>query len=556
MIRLAALLALALSVAAGGRAESTLRFVDIAAEAGVSAEIRHGGSGKQWIAEANGSGAAALDFDNDGWMDLVIASGASMEDLRTIVKGESPRPGRGRLYLYRNTGGGRFVDVTEASGLDSPYWPTGVTAADFDNDGAVDIFVTAIGRDSLFRGAGDGTFVEIGAEAGLLATAAWHTGAAFGDYDADGDLDLYVTAYLDLAKLPVEGDAPVCRFRGLDVFCGPLGLTAAADTLYRNAGDGTFEDVSVRSGVGRVKPSYGFTPVWEDLDQDGDLDLFVSNDSEPNFFFRNEGDGVLEEDALAAGLAYNADGSSQSDMGVAVGDYDGDGDVDIFTTTFSDDYFPLFQQQWPGFFEDVAFRAGLVEPTTPLLGWSAGFADLDNDGDLDLWTVNGHVYPTAGELSTTEYHQAIVVFENRDGKFAPATGATPAPRQSYRGGLAADFDNDGRVDLLAVPVDGSPTLLANRRAASGSWVGVSLHSVRTNVEAVGARVEIAACGKQRSVPVRSRGGYASRDDPRAHFGLGACTMVDEITVTWPDGKLTKREKPAVDSWITVRDTQP
>ncbi len=555
-MRRAAALALAMLFAPSGRSESGLRFVDATDAAGVTAEIRHGGAGKRWIAEANGSGAAALDFDDDGWMDLVVASGATMEDLRAIVKGSRPRSGKRRFYLYRNAGAGKFEDVTAKSGLESPYWPTGVTAADFDNDGKVDIFVSAIGRDSLFKGAGDGTFVEVGVKAGLSQTTAWHTGAAFGDYDDDGDLDLYVAAYLDIAKLPVDGEAPVCRYRGIGVFCGPLGLPAAGDILYRNNGDGTFEDVSASSGTARVKPSYGFTPVWEDLDQDGDLDLFVSNDSAPNFLFLNNGAGAFEEDALGAGLAYNGDGKQQADMGVAVGDYDLDGDVDVFTTTFSDDYFPLFQQQSPGFFEDVSFRAGLVEPTMPLLGWSAGFADLDNDGDLDVWTVNGHVYPTAGDLSTTQYHQAVLIFENRAGKFLPAEGATPAPDRSFRGGLAADFDNDGRVDLLAVPVDGSPALLLNRSESGGSWIGIAPHSARTNAEAIGARVEVSYCGKRSLRTIRAHGGYASRDDPRAHFGLGACKTVDEVVVTWPDGRVSVEKNPSVDKWTVIRDVQP
>ncbi len=551
MIRLAVVLVPALAAAHALAADGQLRFKDATAEFGITSKVSHGGLAKEWIAEANGSGAAALDFDNDGWTDLLIASGASMDELRVLLKGRQPPAGKGRLYLYRNSGAGKFEDVTANSGLASPYWPTGVSAADYDNDGNVDVLVTAIGRDLLFRGAGDGTFLEVGKESGLSQAIAWHTGAAFGDYDADGDLDLYVAGYLDVFKLPIPDEAPVCRFRGLSVFCGPLGLAAAADILYRNNGDGTFEDVSTISGTAQAKPSYGFTPVWEDLDQDGDLDLFVSNDSAPNFLFVNQGDGTFEEDALAAGLAYNGDGKQQADMGVAVGDYDRDGDVDLFTTTFSDDYFPLFEQQAPGFFEDVSFRSGLVEPTMSLLGWSAGFADLDNDGDLDLWTVNGHVYPTAGDLSTTRYHQAVALFENRESTFVPVE-AEPSDR-SYRGGLAADFNNDGRIDLLALPVDGSPTLLQNLTSADASWIGIALRSSKTNAEAIGARVEVSYCGQKTARFVRAGGGYASRDDPRPHFGLGGCKAVDQVSVTWPDGAVTKMKGPPINEWISLHD---
>ncbi len=554
MKRTGRLVALMLSILAAARAESHLRFVDITAESGITAKVSHGGSGKEWIAEANGSGAGALDFDNDGWIDVIILSGASMDDLRIIVKGGRPDALKSRLYLYRNLGNGKFADVTAKSGLEVRFWPTGVAAADYDNDGNVDILITAIGSDSMFRGAGDGTFAEVGKRAGISQRTAWHTGGAFGDYDNDGDLDLYIAGYLDLSKLPFDEKAPVCRYRGLNVFCGPMGLAAADDILYRNKGDGTFEDVSAAAGTARAKPSYGFTPVWEDLDQDGDLDLLVTNDSAPNFLFVNNGDGTFAEDALARGIAYNADGKQQADMGVAVGDYDGDGDVDILTTTFADDYFPLFEQASPGYFEDVSFRTGLVEPTMPLLGWSAGFADLDNDGDLDLWTVNGHVYPSAGELSTTEYQQSIAVFENRGSKFAQVGAPTVgAPKRSYRGGLAADFNNNGRVDLLAIPVDGSPILLENRSAGDASWIGFILRSRRTNAEAVGAHVEVSHCGQRTVRFVRGGGGYASRDDPRPHFGLGQCKAVEQVAVTWPDGAVTTTKEPPLNQWVLIKD---
>lgn len=535
-------------------ATGSIRFIEIASQAGLTARIAHGGPEKRWIAEANGSGVAVLDYDADGWMDLLIASGSTMDGLRKIAAGNTPsQPGR-RLYLLRNLEGHRFEDVTSRAGLVCPYWATGVNAADYDNDGDVDILVTSIGRDLLFRNQGDGTFEEIGKKAGFNDGHAWHTGSSFGDLDADGDLDLYVAGYLELESVPVEGEPPVCDYRGLAVFCGPMQLDPAPDVLFLNNGDGTFSDITEQAGIRSMAPGYGFTPLIDDFNSDGRLDIFVANDSSPNFLFVNRGDGTFREDALAAGIAYNADGRTQADMGVCGGDYDSDGDLDLLTTTFSEDHFPLFQQQTPGLFEDVSSRVGLRNETVPQLGWGCGLADLDNDGDKDLWLANGHVYPTAGDLATTAYHQPISIFENKEGQFRSFSSAVEGlEANSFRGAASTDFDNDGRIDLLVLPIDGTPALLRNTTDVASSWLGVSLKAARGNREGIGAHVEIAYCGQQQGLTATNGGSYLSRNDPRLHFGLGKCSSPGSASIRWPDGSSHTIEGVEPNQWVTLSE---
>ncbi len=529
------------------------RFVNRAAEAGIQAQIQCGGPEKKWIPEANGSGCAALDYDNDGRLDILIVNGAGMDRLREIVAGKPLAPSKSGVYLYRNLGDGRFEDVTVRAGLANPYWGTGANAADINNDGFTDILITTIGLDLLFRNNGDGTFTEIGKAAGLSREVRWHTGSAFGDYDGDGNLDLYIAGYVDIHSIALTGDAPVCNYRGLAAFCGPLGLKGERDILYRNNGDGTFTDVTKQAGVTDTDARYGFSAVFDDFNGDGKIDLFVANDSGPNYLYLNLGNGTFQESGLSSGVAFNGDGKTQANMGVAVGDYNNDGRLDILTTTFSEDYFPLFSQQAPGVFEDVSARAGLALPTLSLLGWACGFADFDNDGQRDLWLANGHVYPNAEKLGSTTYHQPVMLFQNRRGRFFAATDPiSGAGKNSYRGGCSGDFDNDGKIDLFVLPIDGTPLLLSNRTSSPNSWIGFFLRGAPKNRDAIGARIRIEACGALQVETVRNGGSYLSRNDPRVHFGLGTCTKVDTATITWPGGRRQLLRAPAINRYLEVR----
>ncbi|MGH9581823.1 MAG: FG-GAP repeat domain-containing protein, partial [Bryobacteraceae bacterium] len=382
-----------------------LAFTDVAAEAGIHAELRCGGPGKRWIPEANGSGAAWLDYDNDGKMDLLIVNGGTMDQLRSILAGKKPAPAKGNVYLFHNLGNGKFEDVTAKAGLSNAYWGTGANAADYDNDGFTDILITTIGRDLLYHNNGNGTFAEVGKSAGLRQSIAWHTGSAFGDFDGDGRLDLFITGYIDIHSLSLYKPAPVCNYLGQHVFCGPIGFKGGTSVLYHNNGDGTFTDVTGKSGIGAAPSAHGFTAVTGDFNGDGKLDIFVANDSDPNYLFINQGNGTFKEAALDHGVAFNADGRVQSNMGVAVGDYGGSGHLDLLTTTFNKDYFPLFRQNKPGMYEEVASSTGLDAVTSHYFGWACGLTDFENSGTQDFWTANGHVYPT-----DKDYFEPITIF--------------------------------------------------------------------------------------------------------------------------------------------------
>ncbi len=544
-------LVLACAVISNGDPSGVLRFIDTAKEAGLRAEMICGGSEKHWIMEANGSGVAVLDYDNDGLLDILIVNGSTVPRLIRILAGATPSPAANGLYLFHNLGHGRFSDVTAKAGLSNSYWGTGANTADFNNDGFVDILVTNIGIDLLFRNNGDGTFAEIGKSAGLSREIHWHTGSAFGDYDNDGNPDLYIAGYVDIRSINFGAAPGVCDYRGISGFCGPLNLKGERDVLLRNNGDGTFSDVTERAKVVDVDARYGFTAVFEDWNQDGRPDIFVANDSGANYLYLNFGDGTFRESALVSGVAFNGDGRSQANMGVAVGDYDHDGKLDLLTTTFSEDYFPLFRQISPGYFEDVSAAAGLVAATTPYLGWGTGFADFDNDGELDLWVANGHVYPTVGKLGSTTYLQPFSVFKNRRGRFSEAP--LGLPKNSYRGAATADFDNDGRMDIAVLPIGGAPMLLSNRTENRNSWIGFSLGGTRSNRDALGARVQIEGCNRKWFDTVRNGAGYLSRSDPRLHFGLGSCGVVEQASIFWPSGKRQVLKNPAIDRYITVRE---
>jgi hypothetical protein len=533
-----------------------IHFVDVARQAGVVAEMRSGDPAHHWIPEANGTGVAWLDYDGDGWFDLLLVGGADMDVFRAVKRGETPPPRTGGVYLYRNLGNGKFEDVTERAGLTNPYWGTGANAIDYDNDGHTDILITTIGRDLLFHNNGNGTFTEKGSAAGLTRQMHWHTGSAFGDYDGDGFPDLYIAGYVALDALEFSGKPPVCLYRGVPGFCGPMSLKGEADILYHNNGDGTFTDVTAKAGVVDKGLYHGFTVVFHDFNGDGRPDIFVANDSNPNYLYVNQGDGTFREAALVSGVGFNEDGQTMANMGVALGDYDNDGLIDFLTTVFSEDHFPLFRQVKAGLYEEVSASTGLAAVTSPWVGWSCGFADLDNDGDRDLWMANGHVYPNAGMLPTTAYLQPFVVMENRGGKFVRVNDPVDAPRAvSHRGGAAGDFNNDGKVDVAVVPVEGTPLLLKNDSSGMGQWIGFHLMGGARHRDALGASIRIEGCGRMQTAAVFNGGSYLSRNDPRVHFGLGACEVVDRAVVRWPGGKVQTVEHPALNRYHSVVEHQ-
>jgi hypothetical protein len=519
-----------LSLLASGTSDGNLQFADVAVQSGIRAEMRCGGPDKRWIPEANGSGAAWLDYDNDGLMDLLIVNGSTMEQLRRIVGNLPVTPLKNSVYLFHNLGNGRFEDVTERAGLSDAYWGTGANAADFNNDGFTDILITNIGVDLLYRNNGNGTFTEVSAAAGLSRNVAWHTGSAFGDFDGDGNLDLFISGYVDIHSISLNEPAPVCPYLGVAGFCGPIGLKGERGILYHNNGNGTFTDITQKAGLGNVKPSHGFTVVADDFNQDGRTDIFVANDSDPNLLFLNNGDGTFKEAALEQGVAFNADGRVQANMGVAIGDIQNQGRMNMVITTFFDDFFPLFRQDHTGTFDEVSISVGLAALTKPYLGWACGLADFSNRGELDFWAANGHVYP-----KVPQYLQPFLIFENHNGKFFPTYKYPATPDNSYRGGAQADFNNDGKLDVVVLPISGQPLLLQNKTTNENSWLGLRLRGTHANRDAVGASVIVEACGKRQYDTVRNGGSYISANDPRLHFGLGACSTVDSVTVKWPRG---------------------
>ena len=549
----AAVLAFLLSTLFSAVSAPEIRFQDVASEAGIRARMRCGGLEKRWIPEANGSGAAWLDYDHDGLLDLLVVNGSTMDDLRDIVHGKRPVAREGSVYLYHNLGKGRFGEVARKAGLTNPYWGTGAAVGDFNNDGYPDILVTNIGVDLLFRNNRDGTFQEVGADAGLSRKVAWHTGAAFGDFDGDGHPDLYVAGYVALSALNFDADPPVCSYRSVRGFCGPKGLAGEPDILYRNLTGEKFADITEEAHVTDKNLSHGFTVVVDDFNGDGRLDIFVANDSDPNYLYFNQGNGTFAETGLSAGVAFNGDGQSQANMGVAVGDFDNNGLLDILTTTFSEDYFPLFRQHSPGQFDDVSAPAGIAAGTMPWVGWACGMADLDNDGNKDIWVANGHVYPNAGALGSTSYFQPFAVFANRGGGFirTPVLSAS-GDKNSWRGGCQGDFNNDGRIDVLILPVSGSPLLLQNKTESIGHWIGLDLQA-RHNRDFSGTRIRIESCGKAQFDVVRNGGSYLSHDDSRIHFGLGMCRSVDTIEITWPGGRKQTLRKLSADRYLRIEE---
>jgi hypothetical protein len=526
------------------------RLTDVARRAGLSAPVVYGRSNrKDYILEAMGCGAAFIDYDNDGWPDIFILSGTRLD---------AP-PAEATNRLYRNNRDGTFTDVTGAAGLRRSGWASAVAIGDYDNDGFDDLFITYWGRNVLYRNNGDGTFRDVTERAGLAGgKPQWGAGCTFVDYDRDGHLDLCVANYLefDLKSVPPPGDSTNCAWKGIPVFCGPRGLPPGSVTLYRNNGDGTFADVSVRSGVAKATGSYPMTAVAADLDGDGWPDLYVACDSTPSFLFRNRGDGAFAEVGLERGAALNEDGVEQAGMGLGIGDFDLDGSLDILKTHFADDTSILYKNDGKGYFEDYTIPSGLAVETR-FVGWGAGIVDLDNDGHPDLMLVTGNVFPeVAGKVNAYPFRTPRVIFRNLGGgKFEQLIGeAGPgiAAAHSSRGCAFGDFDNDGDLDVLIVNLGEPPSLLRNDVSGGGHWLKVKLIGVKSNRSAIGARVIATYAGKRQAQAVMSQSSYYSANDLRLHFGLGRAESAD-LEIHWPSSGVEIVKKVRADRLVTIRE---
>ncbi len=508
------------------------RFTDVAGPAGLRAPSISGHPEHNlYIVEAMGSGCAFFDYDNDGWLDVLVLSGSRMGG---GVPGASNR-------LYKNNRDGTFTDVTEQAGLMRQGWAYGVTVGDYNNDGYEDLFITCWGQNILYRNNGNGTFTDVTKEAGLLQPRPrWGTGCTFVDYNRDGHLDLFVSHYLhfDRDAVPRAGASPACNFGGVLVHCGPRGLPPESCLLYRNNGNGTFTDVTAASGVGKASAGYGLTAVAADFDNDGWPDVYVACDSTSSLLFRNNHDGTFSEEALERGVALNEDGQEQSGMGIGIGDFDLDGNLDILKTHFAQDTQALYRNNGRGGFRDVTIRSGLgVE--TRYVNWGAGIADLDNNGWPDLFWVTGHVYPEVNsKLAGSPLRTPRVLFRNLGGgKFEELfedVGPGIAAAHCSRGCAFGDFDNDGDLDILIMNQNEAPSLLRNDVTGANHWLKVKLVGVKSNRSAIGARLTARYGGLRQAQEVLAQSSYLSVNDTRLHFGLGSAEQAD-LDIRWPNG---------------------
>ena len=525
-------------------------FIDIASEAGLTSPTIYGSPDhRDYILESVGCGAAFFDYDDDGWLDIFLLCGKSLDGDAGPVTNR----------LYKNNRDGTFSDVTEQAGLSRSGWACGVCVGDYNNDGYEDLFLTYWGQNVLYRNNGDGSFTDVTKEAGLLhEKTRWGAGCTFIDYDRDGNLDLFVANYLhfDFNSVPRPGQQSTCVWKGIPVFCGPRGLPTADHFLYRNNGDGTFTDVSQASGLAAAKGSYGMTAVAADFDNDGWTDIYLACDSTFSFFFRNNHDGTFTEEGLERGVAVSEDGMEQAGMGVGVGDYDLDGNLDIFKTHFADDTSGLYRNDAEGLFEDVTVRSGLAVETR-FIGWGAGIVDLDNNGLPDIVLVTGGVFPeVARELAAYPYNSPRIIFRNLgNGKFEELLdqgGPGISAVHSSRGCAFGDFDNDGDIDILVVNLHEPPSLLRNDLKTKSNWVKVKLVGIKSNRSAIGATVVAHYGGREQAQAVLSQSSFYSVNDSRLHFGLGD-EKVAELEIRWPSGEREKITGVPVNRLVIVEE---
>ncbi|MDR3726815.1 MAG: CRTAC1 family protein [Terracidiphilus sp.] len=512
---------------------------------------------KDYIIETKGSGVGLIDYDNDGWLDIYLVNGSTVDALT----GKATPP---HAALFHNNHDGTFTDVAVKAGVTNDRWGTGVAIADFDGDGWPDLFVSNVGKNRLYRNNHDGTFTDVAEKAGVQL-GNWSAGATWGDYDGDGHLDLFVAGYLhwDWNNLPVSGVGGAtnafCTFRGEPVACGPRGLRGEPDHLFHNNGDGTFTDVSEKAGVADKPGYYGLGAVFVDINNDGKIDLLVDNDSTPNYMYLNKGDGTFEDVSYASGFALNEAGRETASMGIAVGDYQNNGMLAIFDTTFSDDYKPFYRNEGDGNLTDISYQLGIAEVSVPFLSWGDAFLDYDNDGWRDLLMSDGHVYPQADKYNWgTSWAQRPMLFRNLEGKKFEAVPAVQGTGLAVvvpgRGMAVGDLFNDGKLDAVINVMDGHPVLLRNVNPDKNHWLELKLvGGAKSPRDAVGATAYVTANGMKQRGDVLSGGSYLSTNDPRLHFGLGQATTVDAIEIHWPSGKVEKFAVPAVDRIVTLTE---
>jgi hypothetical protein len=557
-------------ITAGGFVDTgTVVFEDVTKQAGLSGWVhKMGVPAKQFIVETNGSGVGLIDYDNDGWLDIYLVNGSTFNAL----DGKEPTP---KAALFHNNHDGTFTDVAEKAGVTNDRWGYGVSVADYDNDGWPDIYVGNYGKNRLYHNNHNGTFTDVAEKAGVAGLGNWSPGSSWGDYDGDGLLDLYVTGYVhfDRDSLPFAGSKAVgyaqCEYRGAAVNCGPRGLKGEPDQLFHNNGDGTFTDVTKKAGVEDKENYYGFTAIFASLNGNGKPDLLVGNDSDPNFLYINKGDGTFDDQSYVSGFALNKDGREIASMGIAPGDYENNGQLDFFVTDFGDDYKVLYRNDGNASFTDVSYKAGIAQITIPFVGWGDGFLDFDNDGWLDLFMVNGHVYPEVDKHDWgTTFAERPLLFHNipdassKGRKFEyvpPVKGSGLADVIPGRGAAFGDLFNDGKIDVIISPVDGPPVLLRNVNPDHHHWVELALVGGKaadgktSPRDATCATVYLTANGMRQRQDVLSSGSYISSNDRRLHFGLGDARDAGTAEIHWPSGGKETVKLPAEDRIFTISE---
>ena len=525
----------------------TPKFVDVAKDIGIT--IPHISSAeKRYIVESISGGAGLIDCDNDGKLDIITVNGSTVERYKA---GGDPM-----ITLYHQEDGVKFADITKSAGLTRKGWGMGVAVADYDNDGLPDIYVTGYGGNALYRNLGNCKFEDVTDKAGVAA-GGFSTGAAWADYDRDGRVDLFVSRYVhfDMTRLPDFGkNEKNCSFKGIPVQCGPWGMLGETDLLFHNRGDGTFEEVSKKAGIDDPDKYYGLGAVWGDYDNDGWPDLYVANDSGPNYLYHNKHDGTFEDVGMLSGVALSGEGLQQGSMGVDWGDYRHEGRLSLFVTNFTEQPDTLYHNAGAQGFADVSYAAKLARATYEWVGWGTGFIDIDNDGWLDLFIANGHVYPQMDLVKgAPPYHQPLQLFRNRrDGTFEDISSVlAEIPAASRRGVAFGDLNNDGKVDMITVNVGEPPTVLLNQSETKNHRVLFRLIGTKSNKMAVGARVTVKAGSLAQIAEVRAGGSYLSQNDPRLHFGLGDSGTMDTIEIRWPNGQVEQLRNLPADFIYTI-----